>query len=817
VEIARRIHAHAAAGVPFDRMAVLLRSPTQYRAHLEEAMRRAAVPVFFAQGTRRPDPAGRALLALLACAVEGLSARRFAEYLSLGEFPPPEGTEGAPPVPRPAADRWIAPDEDAIPAALFRIDEPAPFPDDAGVGDTDARPPSTPPGDHGLRVGPRRWERFLVDAIVIGGRDRWERRLEKLAKKLEVELAKLVLVEDPDGPRVLFQRSLIEDLAALRQYAIPLLCELEGLQSPTTWGGWIDRLGALATRALRRPDRVLAVLAELAPMDKVGPVTLREVRLALAPRLTELVEPPSKRRYGRVYVGPAEAARGFAFDVVFVPGLAEKIFPQKIAEDPILRDEARRKLGAALVTNTDRRHDERLALHLAVGAARKRVVVSYPRIDVEQARPRTPSFYGLEVVRAAEGVLPGFDELARRAEESCPARLGWPAPSRREDAIDEAEHDLALLTTLFPKRPEDTVGMARYLLDANPHLRRSLRARFARWHSAKWTKADGLVEPIPEAKAAIQKHALADRSYSPTALQNFAACPYRFLLYAVHRLQPREEPEPLEELDPLQKGSLVHETLFTLHVDLRERGLLPVTKTNQEEVRARLEVALATVAERFKDELAPAIDRVWEDGIAQIKADLLEWLRRAAEDPSYVPIRFELAFGLGPEGGERDKESVDHDLPLACGIRLRGSIDLVEQNAQTGALRATDYKTGKVRATAGAILDGGKLLQPVFYALALEKLFPGRTVEGGRLYYCTTAGDFKPVPVLLDDEARAAADLVGKTIGGAIDQGFLPAAPADGACEYCDYRTVCGPYEEQRAKKKKTEPLKPLAELRRHR
>src|SRR5438067_1144695 len=78
VEIARAVQAAAARGVPFDRMAVLLRSPTDYREHLEEAFRRAAIPAFFARGTRRPDPGGRALLALLACAADKLSARPFA-------------------------------------------------------------------------------------------------------------------------------------------------------------------------------------------------------------------------------------------------------------------------------------------------------------------------------------------------------------------------------------------------------------------------------------------------------------------------------------------------------------------------------------------------------------------------------------------------------------------------------------------------------------------------------------------------------------------------------------------------------------------
>ena len=52
-------------------------------------------------------------------------------------------------------------------------------------------------------------------------------------------------------------------------------------------GGTLS-LAALATRALRQPDRVLAVLAELAPMGSVGPITLNEVLLVLEGMLLEV-------------------------------------------------------------------------------------------------------------------------------------------------------------------------------------------------------------------------------------------------------------------------------------------------------------------------------------------------------------------------------------------------------------------------------------------------------------------------------------------------------------------------------------------------
>ncbi|HZW75945.1 MAG TPA: hypothetical protein VFF43_20510, partial [Caldimonas sp.] len=78
VEIARRVLREARRGVPFDRIAIALRAPQHYAGLLEHALDRAGVPVYFDRGTRRPHPAGRAFLALIACALDRLSASRFA-------------------------------------------------------------------------------------------------------------------------------------------------------------------------------------------------------------------------------------------------------------------------------------------------------------------------------------------------------------------------------------------------------------------------------------------------------------------------------------------------------------------------------------------------------------------------------------------------------------------------------------------------------------------------------------------------------------------------------------------------------------------
>ena len=800
VEIARSIQREAASGIAFDRMAVFLRSPVEYGSHLEEAFRRAAIPAYFARGTSRPDAAGRALLALLACKSEGLSARRFAEYLSLAQVPSPSNNASGD-----ATDtHWTPPQHDLLPTPV-ELESAETQPEDGPL-------PVELEGKSiidGTVRAPWRWERLLVESAVIGSEDRWERRIAGLEREFRLRRKEL---SDEEENRAARLDQDIRDLTHLGGFALPLIKRLAALPERATWGEWLACLSELATSALREPEGVIETLTELAPMSPVGPVELFEVQQVLTPRLRDLPIAPPRRRYGHVFVGSTDAARAMTFNVVFVPGLAEKLFPRKVAEDPVLLDGERRLLEAAqLATQRDRVTAERLALRLALGAASSRVYLSYPRIDVQQSRPRVPSFYGLEALRAAEGELPGFEELGTRAESGSSGRLGWPAPSQASDAIDEAEFDLALLAPLLEADPETTSGTAHYLLDSNPHLARALRSRSRKW-IRRWTAFDGLVDPDKPALEALAQHQLSTRSFSPTALQNFAACPYRFFLQTVHRLQPREEPAALEVIDPLTRGSLFHKVQYEVLTRLREAGELPITHRNVDRAIDTVNEVLHQVAGKYEDDLWPAIPKVWEDGINAIAADLREWLRRHADaEDGWVPYKFELSFGLADrDREEEDPSSVPDPIPIIGEgeLKLRGSIDLVERHS-SGKLRATDHKTGKARAKEGVVIGGGQHLQPVLYALACEKVL-GAPVESGRLYYCTSDGNYEERVVMLDDFSRGYAGIMAATVSSALEEGFLPAAPAHDACVWCDYLAVCGPNEERRVR---TKPQQRLVEL----
>jgi ATP-dependent helicase/DNAse subunit B len=498
---------------------------------------------------------------------------------------------------------------------------------------------------------------------------------------------------------------------------------------------------------------------------------------------------------------------------VFVPGLAERLFPQKLREDPLLLDEEmRRPLGARLLVQDDRAKAERLLLRLAVGAATERLWLSYPRLDVGGARPRVPSFYVLDVVRAVTGQIPHHEVLQREAAAAGGAKLDWPAPSQPRDAIDEVEHDLATLRLLIDKPDRATVrGEAHYLLGLNPALRRSVTRRWARARS-RWLPQDGLIRATPAVRPMLESQRLGARPYSVSALQKFATCPYQFVLSAIYRFAPNDPPEPLQRLDPLMRGSLFHEVQAGVLRALRAEGRLPLEPADVPRALKALAATLETTAAAYKDRLAPAITRVWDDEIAALGRDLRVWIRKLPEAGPWIPEYFEYSFGLDDEG--RDERSQREPVRIDDRFILRGSVDVIETRRGSSELRITDHKTGRNRTTPRTVIGGGGTLQPVIYGLAIEKIL-GRPVREGRLFYATTAGGFAEHPVPLSEANRRAGLEALEIIDRAIELGFLPAAPAERACTWCDFRSICGPDEPRHVARKAAEPLGDLLALRR--
>ena len=225
------------------------------------------------RGTRRPDPAGRAFIALLSCAVDGLSAKRFDEYLSLGQVPRVADGSKAPAVVVPL---------DEVFAAADLTGEGDPSADETGERDLfgPANEPIVSDDDAvvaGTLRSPWKWEELIVESAVVGGRTReegkarWRRRLDGLAADFTYRIEELKK-DEPESARIArFERDR-RNLAHLRQFALPIVDALAEWPEQATWGA-----------AEYRWQFVLAPAWRLRRLTPDGLEPEGEVRLGFAP------------------------------------------------------------------------------------------------------------------------------------------------------------------------------------------------------------------------------------------------------------------------------------------------------------------------------------------------------------------------------------------------------------------------------------------------------------------------------------------------------------------------------------------------------
>jgi RecB family exonuclease len=557
-------------------------------------------------------------------------------------------------------------------------------------------------------------------------------------------------------------------------------------------------LAALAETTLRKPERVVELLEELQPMAEIGPVSLADVLLTLAPRLGALPAEDNESRYGKVWIGSIDEARGLAFRHAFLPGVNEGLFPRPPAEDPLLIETQRKALAIPELPN-----DAEL-LRIAIAVPSERLWLSFSRLDLLTGRERVPSFYAFAAHRAAGGEEIDVREFERRARSATHTRIGWPAPPQPADAIDDAEFDLA---TLGPM----AAGSGQYLKRLPGRAVASLRARWVRWHKP-WKASDGLI--LDEiGSPALAAHRLTARPWSASVLQQYARCPYRFALRGIFGLEPRQTATGIQRMDPATRGRLYHETQFELLRELEAEGRLPIDEKNLPEALRRLDGALDRVAAQVESTLAPAIPQIWRSGVQTIRADLRGWLQqRAAFEGGWTPRYFELSFGL-PDPMGHDAHSRKEPVAIGSeGYLLRGSIDLIDRH-QSGILRVVDHKTGKIPDPRPVAVGGGETLQSVLYGLAAEQIL-GEPVALGRLSYATIAQNYEAIEAPLNEWIRQRGEQVLRMIDESIRDGFLPAAPREDGCKRCEYLPVCGPYEEERVHEKSQVELKNLKELR---
>lgn len=327
----RVLVAHAAAGTPLNRMALLYTAADPYAAIIDDHLAAGELP-WAAPGHRTlsGSPSGRTLLRLLdlVAAGEGIDRAALIALLSGAPLRHPRRRQGP------------------IPASL--------------------------------------WDDLSRQAGVVGGAD-WRPRLERLAAQLAPGHPHREAVADlTDFVDVLGQHLRTAPAGGTwRQWGDwvqQVLSELV-IRDDT----WPEAQRA----AVERVDELLGRLRLLDTSIVPGPsgVGVDAFRSLVASELDRGVIPGRPAGRGLV-VAPLGAASGLVFDRVAIVGLAEGLFPRSPRDDSLLPDQVRSQAGGMLLTRTDRQPLDVRSVAVAVASAPGRSLLTLARGDLRSKRSR---------------------------------------------------------------------------------------------------------------------------------------------------------------------------------------------------------------------------------------------------------------------------------------------------------------------------------------------------------------------------------------------------------------------------------------------
>jgi ATP-dependent helicase/nuclease subunit B len=753
----------AAAGTPLHRTAILFRVDEPYARLAHELLDAAGVP-WTGPSTRRlaETTAGRVLLGLLRLTETDFARDAVVEWIASG------------PVRDPIDGR-------AVPAS--------------------------------------RWDTLSREAGIVTGLAQWNERLTRLAQRLTAELEPTGADELTEGARR-HREADLEHAAHLARFVGDLGARLAA-PSPGTWprlAAWARELldlylggeGRRATwpefemEGARRVTEALDGLAALAEIR--AEATLSTFARALE---SELGVPAG--RVGRigtgVFVGRVHHAYGGDFDVVHLVGMAEGAFPPLGREDPLIPDRARRLTDGALAVHAVRRAEERRDYLAALAAAPVRSL-SYPRADPRAQRKRLPARWLLESASQLVGKPVGADELVRLQSATwlrvVPSfEAGVRAPG---EAASLTERDVSSLREWQEARR----SLAHHpLVAATPSLAAGVSAVRER-RSAALTRFDGHVGAVagllPDENDAL----------SPTSLENWAMCPFSYLLGRVLRVRAVERPEATDRISALERGRLVHAVLAEF-LD----GVEPRTSPD-EPWRDDERALLLAIAERCCNEAEAegltGRPLVWKLDRRRILREL-EGFLDTDEDVRHslgvVPRAGgrELRFGFGGESGAPAAVT----MPDGRTVRFHGYVDRVDEGPSGSPIVVFDYKTGAVDDPAKGLERGTRLQLPV-YALATSGSDPNADVHAYYWSVRASGRDALSDPIDLDEPTRAQfVDRVSTIVEG-IGNGVFPAFPdkprqdARGRdtwvnCCYCPFDRVCPPGRDDDWTRKRADPV----------
>ncbi len=503
---------------------------------------------------------------------------------------------------------------------------------------------------------------------------------------------------------------------------------------------------------------------------------------------------------GRVRLLSADLARALHAEHVFVLGLGEGSFPQATAT-PFFDETDRqtfRAAGLPFPLVSEQLPAEMLLFHQVVTSATQTLTLSYPAVD-ERGQELLPSSF-LQAVQAC--FTPGAIPTTRRRmlleaiDQDVPASLAELRVRLAQRAGGALTSDPAL-ADLLPA-------------DARVSLQDAAQLAYHRFHVADHTTHEGLLTH-PAVLAKVAERFGPGRIYSPTALEDYVACPFKFFAKHVLRLDPLESPQ--EEIEVTRRGQAFHRALARLHRRLKDEDVHGPGERSHEYLSTEMAEAVREDIARAPSAAARELWRLEGERLQRQAGRyathwsqfLAPWLEKAIEPR---PSLFEVDFGLPPaEGAEPQPE-----LHIAVGgleVRISGRIDRVDEaTLPDGAVGfwIIDYKTGRAAHYTGSDLETFSRLQLTLYALAVQEvLLRDRSARPlGLVYWLVSESGPKVVlPTSrnktlwlneTDGWRKLRATLEGwvAQLGESIRTGYFALAPRSRTCtQTCPYGRMC--------------------------
>jgi RecB family exonuclease len=404
----------------------------------------------------------------------------------------------------------------------------------------------------------------------------------------------------------------------------------------------------------------------------------------------------------------------------------------------------------------------------------------------------------LRAIEALSGTPASFADL-QEWEQSRPLFPTVLGPVH--EALDLVEYHLLSAAHAVVSGDAESLG---YLPTFSPFFSSAFHATRQRWHLARLTAFDGMIEDEAVRGKLYASLFPAGISLSASTLEMYARCPFRYFLSTVLGLNEVEEPEQILTLQPRDRGALLHRILHDFFTCAREVGLSSFTREKKTALQRLLQKVTEEHFHKFAQRGATGFPLLWEIEQERMRERLAVFLEHECNaDGAFLPTAFEVRFGGStPEGGGESSLALFPDgsvrLPLCDGeeIALRGRIDRIDLSPDQRRARIIDYKTGKpIR---GCFAKGTALQLPL-YLYAARALWPEKIWEAAAYVYVDRERTVEsPLFTAANWEASLATlqEIVTKLVHS-LRTGCFTMTPE--ACFPCPFPLICGGLAVRRA------------------